>query len=151
MAQVTASEVAKHILANFTARGEAIGNLKLQKLLYYTQGWHLALYCESLFDDRIEAWVHGPVVPGVFREYREFKWTPIVTQPGIVDLPRQVVDHIGEVLDVYEKFSPWDLERMTHNEAPWKEARGPLPPDVPSNALINHESMRLFFTRQMNG
>lgn len=48
-------------------------NLKLQKLLYYAQAWHLVFRQEPLFTDRIEAWRHGPVVPSVFRQYRHFE------------------------------------------------------------------------------
>ncbi len=44
----TASNVAKYILSQFRAKGTLIINLKLQKLLYYTQAWHLALYDSSV-------------------------------------------------------------------------------------------------------
>lgn len=77
----TASIIAKHILGACKAKQDFITNLKLQKLLYYSQAWHLAIYDEPLFQDRIEAWVHGPVVPSVFREYRSFRWSPIWPTP----------------------------------------------------------------------
>ncbi|GHU75690.1 hypothetical protein AGMMS49992_20150 [Clostridia bacterium] len=43
-------------------------NLRLQSLLFYAQGWSLVLRGEPLFDDPIEAWDHGPVVPSVLLE-----------------------------------------------------------------------------------
>lgn len=59
-----ALDVAKYFL--FLARnreaGDTISNLKIQKMLYYAQGYSLALFNKPLFDDRIEAWKHGPVV-----------------------------------------------------------------------------------------
>jgi len=64
------------------------------------------------------------------------------------NLAEDASEHVFEVLSVYGKYSPWDLERMTHSEGPWKEARGTLPPDVPSGAIISHESMREFYRQQ---
>src|SRR6266446_3445682 len=76
-AMTTASILAKYIIASCSDDGKSVTNLKLQKLLYYAQAWKLALHGKPLFNDRIEAWVHGPVVPVVFREYRDFKWAPL--------------------------------------------------------------------------
>jgi uncharacterized phage-associated protein len=44
--------------------GDVISNLKLQKLLYYAQGFYLAIYGKALFEEDIVAWEHGPVVRG---------------------------------------------------------------------------------------
>jgi uncharacterized phage-associated protein len=146
----TASHLAKHLIAAFAARGEPITNLKLQKLLYYSQAWSLALSGKSLFTDRIEAWVHGPVVPSVFREYREFKWSPLVAdcdQPAHGD----VIRHVDRVLAVYGKFDASQLERMTHNEDPWRNARTGLAADEASNREITAEAMRKYYSTLLNG
>ena len=59
--------VANKILAYGASatNGELVSNLKLQKLLYYVQGFHLAVFGEPLFEEEIEAWMYGPVVPSV--------------------------------------------------------------------------------------
>ena len=75
MAGTSAQTVANHFVELLHDQG-GISNLKLQKLLYYAQAWHLALYGEPLFRDRIEAWVHGPVVPPVFGAFKHNKWQP---------------------------------------------------------------------------
>nr|WP_293017994.1 type II toxin-antitoxin system antitoxin SocA domain-containing protein [Moorena sp. SIO3I8] len=36
--------------------------MKLQKLLYYAQSLHLALYDQPLFDEEIQAWRSGSCV-----------------------------------------------------------------------------------------
>jgi len=148
MGLISARDVAKYILANFRAKNGPITNLKLQKLLYYVQAWHLAIYDRAVFTEQIEAWVHGPVVPEVFRAYKRFRWSPIDAEETNWELPENLNAHINEIISAYGDFSPWDLERMTHHEAPWREARGSLPPDVGSNAIISHESMKKFYSQQ---
>ena len=49
--------------------GDTISNLKLQKMMYYQQGFHLAYFGTPLFDEDIVAWQYGPVVPSVYKEY----------------------------------------------------------------------------------
>jgi uncharacterized phage-associated protein len=48
-------------------------NMKVQKLLYYAQSLHLALYDEPLFDEEIQAWRYGPVCPRAYKFYSEFE------------------------------------------------------------------------------
>jgi uncharacterized phage-associated protein len=59
----TAQEVANYFIRRAHDSGEFISNLKLQKLLYYSQAWHLAIFDRRLFPERFQAWVHGPVIP----------------------------------------------------------------------------------------
>src|SRR5271165_1232342 len=56
--------------------GDTISNLKLQKLLYYVQGYHLAFYGSELFPDPIVAWQYGPVVEGVYHNFKRFGYGP---------------------------------------------------------------------------
>jgi len=138
------------MVASFQAHRKPISNLKLQKLLYYAQAWYLAFYNEPLFTGKIEAWVHGPVVREVFRTYKKYEWKPITEQVSKVALAK-VQQHLDEVIRVYGKFDAVDLERMTHQEAPWRDARGALAPDEPSNRVITHEAMKKFYTARLNG
>ena len=101
---------------------EYISNLKLQKLLYYAQGTFLAITDEPLFDDPIEAWTHGPVVPAVYHEYKHFDDRGIELENGF-DLPAFTSDESELLLEVYNEFgqfSAWKLRNMTHQETPWK-------------------------------
>ena len=57
-------DVAQYFLAKADEdAGDLMSNLKLQKLVYYAQGFALVLLEKPLFPERIEAWIHGPVVP----------------------------------------------------------------------------------------
>ncbi|AWI33728.1 Panacea domain-containing protein [Helicobacter apodemus] len=69
-----AMEIAKYFL--FLARnreaGNTISNLKIQKMLYYAQGYSLCLFEKPLFSDRIEAWKHGPVVKTIYKQFKKY-------------------------------------------------------------------------------
>jgi|SRR6267154_838676 len=148
MAPATANLVAERIISLSYEKQSPISNLKLQKLLYYSQAWCLAFQRKSLFDEEIEAWVHGPVVPAVFRYYRDCKWSPI-PDAGIHSA-YSFRPHLEEVWRAYGKFSAYDLERLTHSEQPWKEARGGLAPDASSNKIISKSSMRDYYSARLH-
>ena len=130
---------------------EPVSNLKLQKLLYYVQGWSLGIYKKPIFEEEIQAWVHGPVVPDVFNQYRQFRWTPIEIPRQTLAIDDHTKNHIKSVLDVYGKWTASQLEALSHKESPWLVARGSLSPDTPSRAVITHASMKEFFSGQVHG
>jgi uncharacterized phage-associated protein len=142
------NKIADTIIALTRDRRSEITNLKLQKLLYYTQAWHLAFTGTPIFMESIEAWVHGPVVPSIFRRFRENRWRPIDSPAEGCD-DEAVRRHIGAVLDAYNKFDATQLERLTHSERPWKEARGSLAPDMSSRNVITHAAMRDYYRSLM--
>src|SRR5262245_24975520 len=119
----SASIVAKYIVATFQQAGDPIDNLKLQKLLYYVQGWHLAVYDKPAFPESIEAWVHGPVIPGIYVEYKKYRWNPISDEVKAPEIDKELKGLIAEVLSVYGTETGWQLEQRTHTEAPWLTAR----------------------------
>ncbi|AHI77686.1 hypothetical protein BTRA_3403 [Burkholderia thailandensis USAMRU Malaysia  len=146
--KATALAVARYIIRRFQDREDPVTNLKLQKLLYYVQGWHLGVFGTPAFEDDFEAWVHGPVAPGVFHAYRDYRWNPITKEVDEPKLPESLKKHIDEVLDVYGGDTGWALESRTHREPPWLKARGDLPADESSNAVISKKSMKKFFEAQ---
>lgn len=144
MPTTSARTVAKFIVQN---AGSPISNLKLQKLLYYVQGWYLGIYGVPAFHEQIQAWIHGPVVPAVFQAYRDFKWTPIAVDTQPAKLDEQIANHTLAILGAFGKLTASQLEAISHNEAPWQEARKGLKPKEPSTKVITHESMRRFFSK----
>lgn len=103
---------------------DSISNLKLQKLVYYAQGVFLGLRGTPLFDDEIEAWQHGPVVPALYHEYKQYGSRaiprPMGFDPSIIDASTRA--HLERVYCHYAQFSAWKLREMTHLEAPWVDA-----------------------------
>lgn len=145
MAETTAHRVADYIVHFSHEHGDWLTNLKLQKLVYYAQAWYLALYDKPLFEDRLEAWVHGPVQPTLYHKYKKYGWNPIHDDPGEVDLPANIKAHLDEVLAAYGGLGAYDLERLTHREAPWLNARHGIEKDELCTNPISTEDMRVFY------
>lgn len=143
----TAKTLARYIVSYFQEAGDPVDNLKLQKLLYYVQGWCLAVHDEPAFADEIEAWVHGPVIPGVYVQYKSYRWNPIEAEVEKPVLDEDLRELIHDVLNVYGADSGFELEQRTHNEEPWIEARDGLARDEESHEIITKASMKKFFKR----
>jgi uncharacterized phage-associated protein len=134
-----ANDIAQYMLSLSNPEvGDMISNLKLQKLLYYVQGFHLAMYNRPAFDEDIYAWQYGPVVPEVYHEYKSSGSAGIpVPEQMEAKLDTNVTDLVKEVYDVYGQYSALKLMDMTHNEAPWQK--------TPINGIISHELMYNYF------
>jgi uncharacterized phage-associated protein len=144
----TALDVATWFLGNIDrSAGDSITHLKLQKLVYYAQAWSLTFLEKPLFDEDVQAWAHGPVAPSVYRAFAGEGWNalgvPDRTLDGCFDEDQGAL--LAEVADVYGRFSGKQLENMTHAERPWREARGDLSDEAPSNAIIPKEKMIAYY------
>ncbi|MDY6902770.1 MAG: DUF4065 domain-containing protein [Cyanobacteriota bacterium] len=128
--------------------GSFISNLKLQKLVYYAQAWYLAINGQPLFDEDFEAWIHGPTIPSLYQKYKEFNRLPIIKEIDYQQLTQKLGDTIlflQDVADEYFSCDAYELERMTHIEDPWIQARKGLPNDLPSNAIIDKQWMKEYY------
>lgn len=123
--------------------------LKLQKLVYYAQAWYATLNGgNKLFRDRIEAWVHGPVVPKLYQEYRDYGYNPIDRyEPNEIKLNDDIKALLESVWNAYGKYDAKELEKLTHLEDPWREARKNLPVYQPSENEITLKSMVNYFNQ----
>lgn len=142
-----AVDVAKWFI-NATDReaGDDVTHLKVQKLLYYAQGWALVFFDAPLFDEKLEAWAHGPVAPNVWEKFKEFGWSSI----GPQKITRKITgDHarlLSAVQERYGIYSAKKLEGMTHSEPPWIKARGGLPPNARCNTPLSVAGMKIYFS-----
>ena len=150
MAASNINTVADYFIATAHDCGDLITNLKLQKLAYYAQAWHLAIHDLPLVDDEFEAWVHGPVAPSLYDRFKKHRWNPISDDIVMPDLPRELREHLDEVQEAYGAYGAYELERMTHAEEPWLAARSGLSADTPSNKKISRTLMRDFYRLRMD-
>lgn len=133
---------ARDVFAYIADRKPDVDRLQLCKLAYYAQAWHSVWEGVPLFADRIEAWQHGPVPVAA---YQNCRYGETVSAEPLPEAAREVVD---AVLDFYGNQDGLALRALTHQEAPWREARGDLPEDARSNAEISVSSMRRFYTKK---
>ena len=137
--------------------------MKLQKLLFFMQGWHLGLTGEPLFENDFEAWDYGPVVPAVYQELREFGIKGInrlgralipcgdqfvIAEPKLEN-PERLDPLFERIWQVYGRYSGNQLSDMTHKpDTPWTKVREPYGNKVPRSLRIPKELMREYFAAQ---
>ena len=120
--------------------------LKLQKLLYFAQGFSYAFYDKELFNDDFEAWVHGPVIPSIYHEYKSYEYNPIDLNYNLKEFSDDVIDLLEYVKKNYAKYDAKYLEEITHKEEPWLLSRTGLDPDERSDKTIPKSNIAAYFT-----
>lgn len=148
-AKVPAKNVARWFLNHADrAAGEALTHLKLQKLVYYADAWFLANFDKPMIAEPFEAWAHGPAVRALYAKYRDSGWESLPPENGPLP-PGEVEGFLTSVFREYGQFSAKKLEQMTHEEQPWQEARGNLPPEAASTVSISKLTMRNFYAKRI--
>lgn len=132
--------------------GSTITPLKLQKILYYAQGYHLAMFNKELFNEEFQAWAHGPANPDIYNLYKHYGFSAIDKPDGsIPTLDKALIDFLYEIWNTYGIFDGKYLELLTHKELPWIEARGNCKEGEPCSNIIRKETMKSFFSEKING
>ena len=132
------------IRAKNNENGDFMSNMKLQKMLYYQQGFHLAYFGTPLFNEDIEAWMYGPVVPSVYECFKSYGRKGIDPEGGQeISLKEEEEALFTEVYKIYGAYSAIGLMDMTHSEAPWKTT----PTGI--GKIIEKDSMKLFFKKRL--
>lgn len=144
--------VAKYLLTLAEGSTTKVNPLKLQKLLYYCEGWTMAITDKELFPgEGFQAWLHGPVNVTIYHEFSTYygMFDPIAppksaTLASTVTVEQRAI--IDRVFEVYNQYSGSQLETMTHAERPWVEARGSLASNMHSASIIDKDTMRIEFS-----
>jgi len=143
-----ALDIAKKLIkmADFdsVSGGDCMTNMRLQKLLYYEQGYHLAMFDTPLFDEEIEAWMYGPVVPSVYDHYKNNGSQILPVEADNLELTDDENELFGNVYNAYREFSTLGLMNKTHKESPWKSAKS-----TGRNSVISQNSMKAYFKTQL--
>lgn len=126
---------AHDVAAELRGRYPHLGVVKLHKLLYYIQGWHLTWAGPPMFEQRVEAWRDGPVVGPLWISE---KYDPPPSDLRPIEADRMVV--IDYVLERYGHRTDVELIQLSHEEAPWKDVYVPG-----MNAEMTHDSLRRWF------
>ena len=130
---------------------ESMTHKKLQKLCYYAQSWHLALLNKRLFNDKFQAWVHGPVNNDLYKKYSSYGWNLIPQKNKKIEFPEETLQVLESVVATYIKYTAGELEYLTHQEVPWKEARRGLGEWEASKNIIDEEIMKNYYKSLYTG
>ncbi len=166
MKTVDIKDYATYIGITMLMKGLSVSPLKLQKILYYEQAWHMVGFGRenTLFADAPEAWVNGPVYPDIYHIYKDMV-------PGMCDhlryenfntdednaskmseelaekmqLEKEELDLTEQVIMLYGSKTQNQLILLTHSEKPWSEKREGLKPYVYSNNPISLDTMHDYY------
>lgn len=119
-------------IANYMLSKKVLTPKQVQKILYYAYSIYLIKYNDEynennmnrLFNDKIEAWEHGPVIRDVYDRIKYFAYSyESISYNKEVQLSNKKIENfINKILTVYGQYSGYELEKMTHNETPWQLA-----------------------------
>ncbi|MFA5986515.1 MAG: type II toxin-antitoxin system antitoxin SocA domain-containing protein [Parcubacteria group bacterium] len=121
---------------------------KLQKMLYYAQAWFLVFENRRLFDDKIEAWMHGPAIYSIYQEYKMFGFFPIrkeIDKDFLDKISDNTKRFLSDIWKVYGKYDADYLEILSHNEKPWRVARAGVGEFNASKNEIDTKLMKSFY------
>lgn len=147
------SQVVNYILTHL----EEVTPLALQKLLAFSQGVNYAVNGSRLLEKDSQAWIHGPVYPNIYNQYKKYGYKPIdsgiFSSHGCTEslLSKEEKIVIDMVLQTFGLYSPKTLEVISHTQTPWLEKRVGYGADEAGQNTIDEESVKKYYTdRQLN-
>ncbi len=130
---VSAKELACYIIDYYNSKdfSKKISPIKLQKSLYFCFAYWGGFVRKSkladteitidksewLFEENIEAWVYGPVVPDVYHDNNLMS----NRNDNLFDNNEDVKDFINGVLDDILNVSDFKLVEVSHSDNCWKK------------------------------
>ncbi len=138
-------DVAYYILK----KNGASSHMKLQKLVYYSQAWSLVWDEKPLFDEPVQAWANGPVIPALFAHLKG-KFTvsasDLDANLSVNGLSEAEQETINLVLDFYANRDAQWLSDLTHLESPWANARINIPAGERGSREITLDQMAEYYS-----
>lgn len=154
-------DVARFIVNYSNEKDYSISNLKLQKLLYFVQAYYLSYTDahQACFKEDIQAWDFGPVVPEVYKAFKQYGGNniPYITSYFVYDekniwtirrvefkkscIPLEDQKNIEEVVEMFKDYTASDLVKLTHNQDPWKKTYQPNK----RNQVISQQIIKEYF------
>lgn len=159
---VDINEIADYIILWCNENGVDISPLKLQKLLYYIQSWHLVYFNkQNIWEELPQAWVNGPVYPTIYKRFKHIPRYDMII-PGKVgisstleekakslQLSKDQYDFIDSIFQFYGVMDHDRLVFLTHSEQPWSEKRANLSPFESSTEELSPETMYNYYHQRM--
>lgn len=124
--------VANYFLEKARGQGQGIDPMKLQKLVYYAHGWHLAITGKPLIDEPVEAWPYGPVIPSLYHEFKHYGRQPIgslatrfdgveFVAPCLSSGDHETAAILSRIWETYGRLTGVQLSNLSHEDgSPWQ-------------------------------
>lgn len=152
---VPAEIIAKEFVNMGISAGDPVTQMKLQKMVFFAQGLHLALHQEPLCGDPFFAWKFGPVIPSIYQQYKKWGSSPIVEKPVMAANPanphstdlltsmeRETVDYTWEITKNLDGIT---LSNWSHAaNSPWAQAY-----EKGENTIISNEIIKEYFEQNL--
>lgn len=135
-------------IADYYLNKAAMSPKKMQKMVYYAYRSVLGELNKKaegvkirLFPEAIQAWPHGPVVYDLYIKYKGYGYNNISKLESVsnISLPKGILDILEDVWEEYGGYTADELEKMTHEQAPWLEAREGLGTSEHSNQVVSDD------------
>lgn len=137
-----ARQIVNWFIERAQSEGRTLSIMSLLKLAYIAHGWRLEMTQDPLFNNRIEAWKLGPVVPEV---YSGFRPQGVVPQKTLSQFPPPTdpsdIDFLDQIYKIYGHMPPFKLSDLTHVPGgPWETARewGGDRAEIPNDLIRSH-------------
>lgn len=131
----------------------------LQKLLYFSYGIYMVQnnpdkenITNILFENKFEAWVHGPVDPEIYEIYK-YNGINLMSkeEPIVVNFSEEVLKALNTTIDIYGSYDADQLEDISHHQTPWIKAREGLKSSEPSDHRLDDKEIFETFYEIING
>lgn len=128
----------------FLSKNPDLTDIQIQKLVYYAYSWYMVKnQGKKLFEEKPQAWIHGPVFRTLFdsmKNYKKFSETDHMEK-----IEKNVTEFLDVIYNIYGKYSGNELEKMTHSELPWIKARNGLKPyEFSQNTISDEDIMKCY-------
>lgn len=149
----SAKSIANYFLDLAAASGQPISPMKLQKLVYYAQGWYAGYTGRPLINEAVEAWQYGPVIPSLYHEFKRFgagniagkafEYDALGVREAAAPADPEIRTFLQNVFNSYGQYSGIRLSEMTHApgtpwDTTWNECRGIRGVDIPFERIATH-------------
>ena len=136
-------DVCKYIINYSNKKGYGVSCLKLQKLLYFIQGYFMIIKDEPCYHEKIEAWDFGPVVPLAYQEYKQYASTDIPSVNFQNDsILKEDKTLMANMIDIFANHTAEDLVAITQKQEPWKNVYSKYQTNE-----ITTDSLKEYFTK----
>lgn len=160
--------IANYIIEYSNEKSYSINNLILQKILYFANVIKIVDTKIPLFEEQMEKWKYGPVVPSVYHEYKRFGAFQITKQDIVKeyfcfentennslgnikifkykpqDIPELDINLLKKVIDRFSNVDIFDIVEKTHKQEPWEKYEKSINDGVQGLKYTNEEILSYF-------